>query len=240
MKFMQITTVWCVVFLTNCFVAPAADSLSLTDGTSITGFFEKYNAGIIYFKNEEDKQCKYPLMKIESLSTDPSPTVNAKPRTKKKMENVKLKGYQKPKFIFEENGQTIEISGSEVSFIEIGMDFGRAMQIEEEKNKKSNDEEIDIEKMIKKGVVSVVHFYCPALRPLQQPDNYIVRLSEEKKIHLIQVNIGSWDSAVAKKYGIKSIPQFWFYDKKGNHFTNLVERFTGADIDETLKIVRRK
>jgi len=224
-------------------VSPAysADKLTLKDGTSVSGTFEKFNAGCIHMKTADGQAFKESLAKIESLAMDPVTTVNAKPRAKKRMENVKFKGYQKPKFIFEEGGKEVLVSGSEMSMIEIGLDFARAMQIA---STAPADEapavNMNIEEQIKPGSITVVHFFCPELRPLQQPDNYIVRLSEEKKIELVQVNIGAWDSPAAQKHGIKSLPQFWFYDKAGKSFTNLVDRFTLTDIDNTIKAAKRR
>jgi len=221
------------------FSSQAADTITLTDETVVTGYFEKFNAGMIILKDENGKQVKYPLMKLSSLKMDPPATVNVKPRSKKKIENIDLLAYEKPKFIFNDNGKTIELSGMDLSYIEVGMDFKRAMQIKSEEKKETADA-IDVDKLVKKGAVTVFHFYCPELRALQQPDNYIVRLHDEKKIHLVQVNIGAWDSEVAIKYDIKSLPQFWIYDRKGQQFTKLVERFTASDIDSAINAARRK
>lgn len=228
----------CVIFALACF---AADTLTLTDGTVVTGAFEKFSAGAFYIKAPDGKTVKESLLKVQSLELDPVTTVNAKPRAGKRMENAKFKGYKKPKFLFEDGGREVAISGTEMSLIEIGLDFARAMQLAGTgKDPEAAGESFDIESSVKPGAITIVHFYAPALRPLQQPDNYVVRLRDEKKIELVQVDIKAWDSPVARQYDIKTVPQFWVYDKQAKLFTNLVERFTGVDIDNAIKAAKRR
>jgi hypothetical protein len=47
------------------------------------------------------------------------------------------------------------------------------------------------------------------------------------------------DNPFCETNGIQSLPQFWFYNKRGQLTDRLIERFTPVDIDAALKKAKR-
>jgi len=56
----------------------------------------------------------------------------------------------------------------------------------------------------------------------------------------VRIAVGGPDSQEARRYGIASVPQFWFYDRAGRLTTKLTERFTSTDIEAALKDAQRR
>jgi hypothetical protein len=69
--------------------------------------------------------------------------------------------------------------------------------------------------------------------------NYVKSLENNKRIKVkpVRITITDWENPFIKQYDIKTLPQFWFYDKSGKLETKLIKRFTSNDIDEAVKKV---
>jgi hypothetical protein len=98
-------------------------------------------------------------------------------------------------------------------------------------------EELNIENYVKTGHVTVVHFNSDDVVSSVRQGAVVDTMARDSKgkIALVKVNMSSLDSPGAKKYGIASIPQFWFYDQNGQLTTKLVDRFTESDITAALQ-----
>ncbi|MFC1497150.1 hypothetical protein ACFLS1_01580 [Verrucomicrobiota bacterium] len=168
---------------------------------------------------------------IESLVLNPAVKTDLTPRGKKKIEGIIFKGYEKSKFIFDDNGKEMKLSGAHITRIEVGM-FARSTMTGTNTVKVVEN----LEEAVKPGVVTIVHFHLisdqpsPALRM----ENYVATLSQNE-IAVIKINLNGWKDPNVEKYGIKSAPQFWFYDKQGKLSSKLIERFTAEDIDKAIK-----
>jgi hypothetical protein len=238
----------------------AIDKVVIKNGEeTLEGKIEGYKNDGFKLKQADGKQITIPKMSVDSVTLDPPANAIVKMRSAgKKREDLKFKGYEKPDFIFaEENGKEIKIPASEITFVAIGLDFAREMALANEptqgKNgekgeKQANDEDVEVEDMLKKGMVTIIYFE-PSGDKFEaemkvagtRSESYI--LAQEKKMKgklaVVKIPVPGWDAPVAKKYKITSLPQFWFYNREGKLVTKLVDRFTTVDIDTALKAARK-
>ncbi|MEI6562901.1 MAG: hypothetical protein WCO42_01190 [bacterium] len=105
----------------------------------------------------------------------------------------------------------------------------------------SKGEEVDIESFLKKGYVNIVHFHYPKAVASIREGNYIETLVAKRGNRTViqRIQCPDFNAPICVALGIKSLPQFWFYDSQGNLVTKLTSRFTEGDIDEALKQARR-
>ncbi len=93
----------------------------------------------------------------------------------------------------------------------------------------------------------MIHLHCDALVASTRQGNYADALAGDShgKIVLKRVAIPvvngepDWNSPVAKRFGITSVPQFWFYGKTGKPIKRLTDRFAEEDIDAAFKSALR-
>jgi len=105
----------------------------------------------------------------------------------------------------------------------------------------SQGETVDLDKVVPKGVVSIVHFhFTPSLTSTRE-GNYVEALTRKSggRIALLRIVISDWKAPICKDLGLESLPQFWFYSRSGAESGKLTARFTESDIDEALSKARR-
>jgi thiol-disulfide isomerase/thioredoxin len=70
--------------------------------------------------------------------------------------------------------------------------------------------------LVSPGQITVVDFYATWCGPCKQIAPILDRLvGQQSGVVLRKVDIGNWDSGVAKKYNITSVPNIRVFDKKG-------------------------
>lgn len=219
----------------------AMDTITLKGNRSYEGTFEAYKNDRFYFQPKEGKKLHEQRLSVESLVLQPPAKVSVKPYGKKERDDLNLKGYEPPNFIFDSNGETITMPGSQITRIEMGLDFSRVMQDTGVSNAPANEADVEVEKVVEKGIVTIIHFHVQTekMSPNVRQENYIGSLAKEGKVAVVRIDLPDWDAAVAKKYNITSSPQFWFYNRSGKLVKKLVDRFTGNDIDMAFKAASR-
>ena len=234
-------TVFCA--LMSCLGPPisAMGTIILKGNKSYEGTFEAYKNDRFCFQPKEGKKLHEQRMSVESLILQPPTQVSVKPYGEKERDDLKLKGYEPPNFIFEKNGEIITMPGSRVTRIEMGLDFNRTMQDVGVSNVPANKADVEVEKLVEKGIVTIIHFHVQTekMSPNVRQENYVGTLAKNGKVAVVRIDISDWDEPVAKKYNITSSPQFWFYNRSGKLVKKLVDRFTGNDIDMALKAASR-
>ena len=98
----------------------------------------------------------------------------------------------------------------------------------------SHGAQVDINKHLALGSVTVVDFYadwCGPCRELSSSLEEMVRTDPE--IALRKIDIVNWKTAVARQFNVHSIPQANVYDRAGN----LIGTVVGADIDAIKRYV---
>ena len=98
----------------------------------------------------------------------------------------------------------------------------------------SHGAQVDINKHLALGSVTVVDFYadwCGPCRQLSSSLDEMVRTDPE--IALRKIDIVNWKTAVARQFNVHSIPQANVYDRAGS----LIGSVVGADIDAIKRYV---
>jgi thiol-disulfide isomerase/thioredoxin len=98
----------------------------------------------------------------------------------------------------------------------------------------SHGAQVDINKHLALGSVTVVDFYadwCGPCRELSSSLEEMVRTDPE--IALRKIDIVNWKTAVARQFNVHSIPQANVYDRAGS----LIGTVVGADIDAIKRYV---
>ena len=98
----------------------------------------------------------------------------------------------------------------------------------------SHGAQVDINKHLALGSVTVVDFYadwCGPCRELSSSLEEMVRTDPE--IALRKIDIVNWKTAVARQFNVHSIPQANVYDRAGS----LIGTVVGADIDAIKRCV---
>jgi len=104
----------------------------------------------------------------------------------------------------------------------------------------SNGEEVEIEDHLKMGSINIVHFHYPKALVSIREGNYIEALAAKSsnRIVILKILAPDFKAPICEALGIKSLPQFWFYDTRGRLVKKLTDRFTEGDIDGALKQAR--
>lgn len=104
----------------------------------------------------------------------------------------------------------------------------------------SQGEDVDVEACLKKGFINIVHFHYPKALASVREGNYIEALAAKpsNRIVILKVMAPDFKAPICEALGIKSLPQFWFYDAQGRLVKKLTDRFTEGDIDGALKQAR--
>ncbi|MBN2302788.1 MAG: hypothetical protein JXN60_09780 [Lentisphaerae bacterium] len=219
------------------------DTITLKNGEIFTGVFDSFKNGRFYFTPSSGAQLNQLSAQVVSLIMDPMAEVSVKLRGQSKKNVTNFTCYKNGEFVFCQDGTESAIAKFQVTTIEIGMDFKRAMTHQQQLNQQAQQTNTDIEKAIKKGMINIVHFHAigetfdAASRAAStRSANYIGGLQHrnKNKLNIITITLDNWTDPAAVKYGIISVPQFWFYKKSGKLSTKLIERFTSADIDKAL------
>ena len=107
---------------------------------------------------------------------------------------------------------------------------GRGQQVEVI----SHGAQVDITRHLAPGNVTVVDFYADWCGPCKQISPSLEQMaSTDPEIALRKIDIVNWNTAVAKQYGIHSIPQVNVYNRGGR----LVGTVVGADFEEVKRYV---
>lgn len=207
------------------------------------GRFKAFKNNRFYFQPAQGRKLHEQRNKVEQLTITPPARVTVKKRGKKKMDGLKLKGYTKPNFLFEKDGKEITMPGMQVTIIDMGLDFRNMTQDPGTSSDSISGKDVDIEELLKPGVTTIVHFHLQSNKPnpALRMENYVTSLPDmsKGKVAVVRVDLNGWKDPAAKKYGITSAPQFWFYNRKCKLVRKLTERFTSDDIDSALKAARR-
>ncbi len=219
-----------------------ADELVLKGGTRIAGTFDGFKNDRISFATLEGQKTQRPLMQVDSLTVDPAAKVSVKPRTGKKMADVKIAAYTNRTFFIEQNGRTVKLPSTTISMIEMELDFSRAMALQAEKETPpAPDEDVSIESLVKTGAVTIIHFHMPNVIASVRQGSYAQGLADQShgRIKLAVITLDGFDSPAATKYQITSVPQFWFCNIRGKIVRKLEGQFEESEIDKGIRDAKR-
>lgn len=228
----------CILFSIFQMISSGIDVIVGSDNKAVEGRFLGYKNGIFSFEPSGSRKFSKDKMFVKSLKLDPPNRISIKLRGKEKMENVILLGYEDKEFIILNNGKEERYKESDVTIIDMGLDFRRMGFDSGIKEEAICEEEFSITNVLKKGKITVIHFHMPENVVSFKTGNFLNAIASQKsKLHITTVELKGWDDPVARKYEIISVPQLWFFDLEGNLVLKLIDKFTPVDIENAIKQV---
>jgi hypothetical protein len=208
----------------------ARDRLTIKDkDTVLEGYFHEYKSNRFYIKQSDGKLAGQMRARVVEVTLDPPARVSFKPFGKPEVKDAAFTGYRDATFHFEVDGRPVALPGSRVTFIKPGMDFNRSGNPpppggDDAAQPGAAPKVEDIESLVEFGKVTVIHFHMPSLAPSLKLGNYVASIAEDP---------------VAVKHNIRSLPQFWFYNRRGKLATKVTERFVPNEIDAAIRKAQR-
>jgi hypothetical protein len=222
-----------------------ADELVLGERT-VKGVFVSFGKGQFQFQAWDGKTVHAKVLNVRKVVLDKPIKVVLGTRSRKESETVLLKGFESGQFRLvrgerdaverESQVQSIAVAASEQSFTDY---MERARQAEGIAAAAPAPE--TLAELLEMGAVTVIHFAPPDSVSSTRQGNDCRRLADESHGGLVYKKIavsGPDDPAVAR-YGLTTLPQFWFYSRTGKLVTKLTERFTSADFAAATKAARQ-
>ena len=120
---------------------------------------------------------------------------------------------------------------------------GKWREVEEDKSTIiSHGEVVDIDSVLHKGVVNVIHFHYPQAVGSVREGNYLQGIMARHPGRLVVLKVVAQDfrAPICESLNLKTLPQFWFYSADGRLVKKLTDRFTEGDIDAALKDAGRR
>ena len=204
------------------------------------GFFLSYDKGKFNFMNRQQKTVHEVPSGVKKLTLDKPLKAEIESKTKRgDKEPVLLKGFEQGSFLVVRNGKEEKIPLMLISVLRVdAMANNRTTdQLTDGGDVISKGEEVDLQKELAEGKVTVIQFHLPGAVASEREGNYLATLERRSKdkLDVKRVVVPNASAPVAKQYQIATLPQFWFYNKQGQLVTKLTDRFTESDIDAALK-----
>lgn len=224
------------------------ETITLKGGQIHNGTFESFKADRFYFQPKDANKINERSIRVESLNLDPPAKVIVKPRGSTPIEGLKLIKYEKSQFLFDDNGKQILMPASKINSINTVLDLNREMHRTDENtdaaNSPTNNKIHDVSAYVKTGMITVIHFHMDSVMSSVRQGSYLKSLAQEKNnkknTHVVKISFTDNNSPSLKKYGITSIPQFWFYNRNGNLVEKLIGRFTDEDICSAFEKAKKR
>lgn len=240
---LKMKIIFIFLFLGLLKVSAEPDIMILKTGKTNDVNFLEFKTGRIFFEdvgNPKKASTSKMISTISEIALMPPVNVTVKYRNGKSDSSLKLHSYKSSDFIFVKSGKLQSLAYRNISSLKMDMDFERSKAKHETKDStqiKEKAEDFDIDSLAQKGVVTVIQLHMPDLMQSTRTWNYVKDLENNKRIKVkpVRITIKDWENPIIKKYEIKALPQFWFYDKSGKLETKLIKRFTSNDIDDAVK-----
>ena len=235
-----IVSLFCVILSVTAW---SGDILTTT-GAKYDGVFEGFSGNAFVFRaTKRHNNLKEHVSRVKTLELASPAKVTYILNGGKKPEEAVLKGFEKSTFIFEKDGEEIKMPATKLR--EIKMPFFDPDRLEaqmvETSKIISRGEEVDIEPLLAKGNVTLVHVHSDEAPMSVKLCGYVDKLGTDSrgKITVLRASVPMGACPFSQQYKIASIPQFWFYNGKGELVKTITELFNPGQFDAALKEARR-
>lgn len=220
-----------------------ADQIELTDGRRWEGAF----AGVVTRGKVSFSPYDHPDVwqgeagEIASLDLDaPLPGTLTRARTPRQKSPVHVVGFRRGALVLRVDGgqQTVALPLSQIQTLTVVMNMQAFMRERERRREQQARRQGDdtVESRLVAGKAAIVHF-SPAEIQASSRQAALARnlcASSRGRAVYVEVVLDGLDSPPARQYGLRTLPQFWFYDARGKLRRQLSERFTEADLEQAL------
>lgn len=236
----------CLCLLALLSLGLCGDELRLADGTKLQGVFLGLDAkGKVSFQCfSEEAPWEGPLPSVKRLKLDkPVKITFYGAREPKKGLKGTLGGYKDGNFRLTLPGDSKpqELPSLRVAKLEVAIDMADFLRRKEEFRRQqaadNAEKAVEISEMLQPGKAAIVHFHSPTMERNERQGSLARRLcdSSKGKAVYLEIMVDSLQSPTAKKYKLKSLPQFWFYNGNGKQTSRLDRKFTEEEIEEAFR-----
>jgi len=221
----------------------AGDVLS-TGSAKYEGIFEGFSGNAFSFRAaKRSGTMKQHVGSVKSMTMASPAKVTYILTGGKKPEDALLTSFEKSTFVFEKDGQEVRIPAAKIR--EIKMPFYDPDRIDAQAVETtlviSKGEEVEIASHLKKNVVTILHVHSDEVAQSVKLCNYVDKLGTDShgKVCIVRASLPLGECDFTRQYKISSIPQFWFYNGKGELVKTITELFNPGQFDAALKQARK-
>ncbi|MDD4539678.1 MAG: hypothetical protein PHT80_11740 [Lentisphaeria bacterium] len=220
-----------------------ADTLT-AGGKRYSGMFAGYAKGRVQFQEwTATEPLQMELRRVERLKiAKPSPVKYTLSGAPKKTLTAPFLGIKNGAFLFADGADELRYFSRQIGRIEVKIDYqafmAEAQQAAGEgEGGDDQDGPLRARDMVVDNQVTVIHFHHDGSAASTRQGNLAQRLCEDSRgtAAYVRVLVKDGDDPVAKANKLRSLPQFWFYDRRGELSGKLAERFTEEDISKAFE-----
>ncbi len=244
MRFMVTALLGCMLS-----VAALADTLK-AGGKSYSGVFAGYEKGQVLFQEwTAAEPMQMELRRVERLKiAKPSPVKYTLSGAPKKVLTAPFLGIKNGAFLFVAGDDELRYFSRQLGRIEVKIDYQAFMAEAQQAAAGAGagadagaEAPLRAADMVVDNQVTVIHFHHDGSAASTRQGNLAQRLCEDSRgaATYVRVLVKDDDDPVAKANKLRSLPQFWFYDRRGDLSSKLAERFTEEDISKAFESARK-
>lgn len=220
-----------------------ADTLT-AGGKRYSGMFAGYAKGRVQFQEwTATEPLQMELRRVERLKiAKPSPVKYTLSGAPKKTLTAPFLGIKNGAFLFADGADELRYFSRQIGRIEVKIDYqafmAEAQQAAGEgEGGDDQDGPLRARDMVVDNQVTVIHFHHDGSAASTRQGNLAQRLCDDSRgaATYVRVLVKDGDDPVAQANKLRSLPQFWFYDRRGELSGKLAERFTEEDISKAFE-----
>lgn len=232
-----------VLLLGNGRWSVVADQLELSDGRHWEGAF----SGVMTRGKVSFSRYDHPEVwqggggEIVRLDLDaPLPGTLTRARSPRQKVPVQVVGFRQGALVVRLDGrrQTVSVPLSQIQTLSVVMDMQAFMREKERRRSAQvrSPRSDAVENRLVPGKAAIVHFCLPDIQASSRQGALARSLCERSRGRAVYVEVvlDGLESPLARRYELRSLPQFWFYDVRGKVRRQLSERFTEADLEQAM------
>jgi hypothetical protein len=217
-----------------------ADDIEMVGGAAQSATFAGYRNSRFEFLGARGRKVNALLSTVRRVSLMPPARVTVTYANGRKETGMVFHAYENMTLELEREGKRLTLPLREVRRLEPEFDAGRVIE-STVATVISRGEAVDLARFIRPGTVTVLHIHSTDSVASVRQGAYLERLVERSggQAALMRIILPNWDAPIGRSLDIQSVPQFWFYNRRGTLVRKLTERFTEADLDAAYAEARR-
>ncbi len=201
--------------------------------------FLEYEHGQLVYREEGTTPQRMPLARVQALGCSSPVEVRVRFRDGRNLDRAQFAGYTNANFIFHVSGQERRHLPRDVVEIKVPLTASRwqAPVAENEGDVISHGEEVDIPALLEPGRAAVIHIHAANSISSRRAGLHTAQLVRDSKgrVKLYRIVLQGAGDPVARQYDIRTVPQFWFYNRMGERVAKLTTVFTENAIEDAFR-----
>lgn len=224
----------------------SADTLTMSNGKTLQGMLREFKNQSFHFQEfAEERPTKVSANSVKRLRLSEATECDLVLGFDKKKQKVTLRGFKQGVFQVVVKGRKQSLRAPQVASLELPFNLQKFIAARDAQADQEDDDDEDKPKdyrasvLIVKGKATILHFDDGSAASKRQ-GNLCERMAKGSKgaIEYVRVNAKP-DAPAVKKNRLKTTPQFWFFDRKGDCHERLADRFAEEDIEKAAEQIRR-